>query len=121
VWARGVVKGVAEWAVLTEGTHLLMRVERDRSTASLAGVGGLAGVHESFSIWVQPALSVESELAAAAGRYSAAAGESGATVARARGAVFFGTASNEYCRAGGCSLMREAEGRHDDCEAGGSP
>ncbi|EOD38994.1 hypothetical protein EMIHUDRAFT_466724 [Emiliania huxleyi CCMP1516] len=110
VWGRGMAKGVAEWGVLPEGTHLWMRVERDASTSTLAGIGGLAGVHESFSLWSEPSLSSPaSELAALAGAYSSSAGERGASVASCSGAAYFGTASNEYYRAGRCSMIREEE------------
>lgn len=96
--------------VLPEGTHLWMRVERDASTSTLAGIGGLAGVHESFSLWSEPSLSSPaSELAALAGAYSSSAGERGASVASCSGAAYFGTASNEYYRAGRCSMIREEE------------
>ena len=51
--------GIHVWA----GTHLWLRVERDQSTATLTGIGGLP-VRESFSMWGRPVLgSVEAELA----------------------------------------------------------
>mmetsp|Transcript_34656 Transcript_34656/g.81823 ORF Transcript_34656/g.81823 Transcript_34656/m.81823 type:complete len:187 (-) Transcript_34656:80-640(-) len=37
------------------GTHLWIRVERDQSTATLTGMGGLP-VRESFSMWGRPVL-----------------------------------------------------------------
>jgi len=56
VWGAGLAKGASEMGVLREGTHLWMRVERDRSTSTLDGMGGLRGVRESFSLWGQPQL-----------------------------------------------------------------
>ena len=35
------------------GTHLWIRVDRDKSTATLTGMGGLP-VRESFSMWGRP-------------------------------------------------------------------
>lgn len=117
VWGKGLAKGISEWAVLPEGTHLWMRVERDRSTSTLAGMGGLKGVHESFSLWTKPELdSLHAELAARAGGYAvgAARGRGSkaphALVPHVTGSAFFGAALNEYYRAGRCSMMRDDGG-----------
>jgi hypothetical protein len=125
VWGKGLAKGISEWGVLTEGTHLWMRVERDRSTSTLTGIGGLTGVHESFSLWAKPQLdSLQAELAARAGGYVAGgANDRGkkrggkaahALVSHVSGSAFFGAALNEYYRAGRCSMMRGAEGEGEE-------
>jgi len=113
VWGKGLAKGISEWAVLPEGTHLWMRVERDRSTSTLNGIGGLNGVRESFSLWSKPQLdSLHAELAARAGDFSAGAmtGRGRKTiesmVSHVSGSAFFGASYNEYYRAGRCSMIR---------------
>ena len=81
------------------GTHVWLRVERDRCSSTLRGLAGLP-VHEGFSLWGKPAVaSAQAELQARS--------KSGGRSDLASGHCYFGTsADREWCMAGRFSLMR---------------
>ena len=87
-------------ALAASGTHFFLRVERDRSDATLRGIGDLP-VFESFSLWGTPGLgSPEAELAAR----TQAGGTSSDQI---DGSIYFGTsADREWVVAGAFSLIR---------------
>ena len=90
------------------GTHLWLRVERDKSTGTLEGIGGLP-VRESFSMWGAPVLgSLEAQLRAA----TQSAGKS--TADQVDGFIYFGAASDlEHTVGGRFSLSRTTPGQDE--------
>ena len=98
------------------GTHLWLRVDRDQSTATLAGIGGLP-VRESFSMWGQPMLdTMEAELASRVALAASAPAAPVAMVQRVDGFAYFGATSDlEHAVAGRFSLNR-AEGEEGEEE-----
>ena len=94
-------------SVEPKGTHLWLRIERDRSSSSLSGIGGLP-VRESFQAWGRPVIgSPTAELAARGG----ASGLLPSTAAlRVQGNAYFGMGSDrEWVQAGTFLLIRDAD------------
>ena len=82
------------------GTHLWLRVERERCTSTLRGIGGLP-VHEGFSMWGRP------ETATASAELKARS-QTGGSSDLVSGNCYFGSSSDrEWCIAGRFSIMRD--------------
>ena len=97
----------------THGTHMWLRVSRERSASNMRGIGGLP-IRESFSLWGKPELdSPEAEL-------RARAAPDGLTAKLCSGNIIFGTGMDkEWCQAGRFTLIRVDDEEEDDNESVG--
>ena len=98
LWESGTKK--TDSSVKERGTHVWLRVSREQSNCTLAGIADLP-THESFSLWGRPvaAASLQAELATRT--------EAGGVAASASGHLFAGTSiDKEWVLLGDWSLQR---------------
>ena len=98
LWESGTKK--TDSSVKERGTHVWLRVSREQSNCTLAGIADLP-THESFSLWGRPvaAESLQAELATRT--------EAGGVAASASGHLFAGTSiDKEWVLLGDWSLQR---------------